>query len=305
MALTSEISALTQKYLVPRLVDNVFESNILFQRAKKKKWYDKIDGGTSITQPLLYAVTGNAQRYSGSETLDTDDNQQITDAEWQWKEYQASIQITRLDELKNSGKNAIVNHLKSKVQAAEKSLASVLGDDLFGDGTTAKSLQGIKLMTAATGTYGNLSKSVYSWWQGQTDSTTTAMTPAAFNEMMLTCAVDSDRPTVAVTTNAIWNDLWSAFQPQQRFADEDSLKAGFNSMMLNGIPVIIDSHCDAGYLYLLNENYMSLCAHKDEDMRFSPFVSPINQNTRVAHIYWTGAMKNSNCRMHGQFSNLS
>jgi hypothetical protein len=305
MALTSEISALTQRYLIPKLTDNVFKSNALFQRAKKKKWFETADGGTKITQPLLYAVTGNAMRYSGSETLNNDDNQQITEAEWDWKEYAVAIQITRINELKNSGKNAIVNHVKAKVQAAEKSLADVLGTDLFGDGSTPKSMQGIKLMTAATGTYGNLAKATYSWWQAQTDASTTAITPSAFNELYLACSVDSDHPTVGVTTNAVWNDLWGAFQPQQRFADEDTLKAGFNNMMINGIPVIIDSHCDAGYLYLLNENYMSIIAHKDENMRFSPFISPTNQNMKVAHVYFTGAITASNCRMSGRFSALT
>ena len=37
MALTyGEISAITQKYYVPKLVDNIFDSNALLQRMKKK-----------------------------------------------------------------------------------------------------------------------------------------------------------------------------------------------------------------------------------------------------------------------------
>jgi hypothetical protein len=305
MALTSEISSLTQKYLIPKLVDNIFSSNALFQRAKKKKWYEKVDGGTTINQPLLYAVTGNAMRYSGSETLNTDDTAQITDASWDWKEYAVSIPITRLDELKNSGKNAIISHIKAKVQSAEKSLANVLGTDLFGDGTTAKSIQGLKLMAAATGTYGTLAKETYSWWQGKVDSSTTAITPTAFQALYGDCSIDNDKPTVACTTQDVYDDLYGAFQPQQRFADEDTLKAGFNNLLVNGIPVIIDSHCSSGYLYMLNEAYISLLVHKDEDFRFSPFIQPTNQNVKVAHIFWTGAMTCSNPRMQGMFTALT
>lgn len=304
MALTSEISALTQKYLIPKLVDNIFASNSLFQRAKKKKWYDKIDGGTTINQPLLYATTGNAMRYSGSETLSNVDTAQITDAQWDWAEYAVSIPITRLDELKNSGKNAIISHIKAKVQAAEKSLADLLGTDLFADGSTSKAIDGLRLLCAATGTFGGLAKATYSFWQGKVDSTTTAITPAAFQALYGDCTIDSDRPTVAVTTQDVYDDLYAAFQPQQRFADEDTLKAGFNNLLVNGIPVLVDSHCASGYLHMLNEAYISLVVHKDEDFRFSPFISPTNQNVKVAHIFWTGNLISSNCRMSGMMTAL-
>ena len=305
MALTSEISALTQKYLIPKLVDNIFASNALFQRAKSKGWYDTIDGGTTIDQPLVYGVTGAAGRYSGAGTLNTADTAQITSASWDWKEYYASIPITRIDELKNSGKSAVVNHVKSKVQLAEKTLKDTLGTDLFGDGSTTNSIQGIKLMTAVTGTYGNIAKGTYSWHQAQQDTSTTAFSLSAFQALMGDCQVDSDKPTLAVTTQDIFDDCWASTQPQQRFADETTLKAGFSNILINGIPVLVDSHCDTYYMYLLNENYMSLCVHKDENFRFAPFRQPTNQNIKVAQIFWTGALTSSNCRMQGVFTALA
>lgn len=304
MALTAEISALTQKYLIPKLVDNIFTSNAGLQRAKKKGWYDTADGGTQITQPLAYATTTSAGRYSGSATLLTDDNQQITDAIWDWKQYYATIQITRLDELKNAGKNAIINHLKSKVQMAEKTLKNLLGTDLFAAGSTTNSFEGFKLICAITGTHGTIAKGTYSWWQSHNDSTTTALTPSALQALLGDCTIDADRPTVIFLTQDEFDDLWAAIQPQQRFADEDTLKAGFVNLIFNGIPVIVDSHVDSGYLYAINENYVSLLAHKDENFRFSGFRQPVNQNVKVAQIFWTGAMTSSNNRMHGMMSAL-
>lgn len=305
MALTSEISSLTQKYLVPKLIDNIFDSNILFQRAKKKGWYETIDGGTSVSLPLAYATTANAQRYSGSETLDISDTPQITEATFEWKEYAASIPVTRIDELKNSGKNAIVNLIKAKVQLAEKSLKNLLGTDMFNDGTTSKALIGLKLATAITGTYGTIAKGTYSWWQGNVDSTTTGITLSALQALQGDCTVDSDKPTVYVTTQDIFDDLWSAIQPQQRFADEDTFKAGFTNLLVNGIPVIVDSHCPSGYLFALNESYLHLYAHKDENFRFAPFRQPTNQNAKVAQIFWTGMLACDNCRMQGAMSALT
>ena len=305
MALTSEISSLTQRYLIPKLVDNIFESNALFMRAKKGNWYDAVDGGTKITQPLAYATTANAMRYSGNQTLTISDNAQITEAEWEWKEYCVSIPITRVDELKNSGKNAIISHIKSKVQLAEKSLKDLLGTDLFGDGTTPKSMQGIRLMTAATGTFGNVAKATYSWWSGQVDSTTTALTIASLQSVWGDCTIDNDKPTVCVGTQDEYDDLYANIQPQQRFADEETFKAGFTNFMYNGVPFIVDSHCPSGYLFALNEKYLSLCVHKDENFRFSPFIKALNQNNKVAQVFWTGAFTASNCRMQGVMNALT
>jgi len=304
MALTAEISALTQKYLIPKLVDNIFASNAALQRAKKRGWYDTVDGGTQITQPLAYAQTTSAGWYSGSGTLLTDDNQQITDAIWDWKQAYASIQITRLDELKNAGKNAIINHLKAKVQMAEKTLKDKLGTAIFGDGTTTNTFEGLKMICAATGTHGTIAKGTYSWWQGHVDSTTTALTPSSLQALLGDCTVDSDSPTVVFLKQDQFDDLWAAIQPQQRFADEETLKAGFKNLIFNGIPVVVDSHLDSGYLYVVNENYIQLIAHKDENFRFSGFRQPTNQNVKVAQIFWTGAMTSNNNRMHGMMTAL-
>jgi hypothetical protein len=116
--------------------------------------------------------------------------------------------------------------------------------------------------------------------------------------------VDSDKPTVIVLTQDEYDDLYSALQPQQRFADEDTFKAGFTNLIVNGIPCIVDSHCPSGYLFALNEAYLHLYAHKDENFRFAPFRQPTNQNAKVAQIFWTGCLTSDNCRMQAAMTAL-
>lgn len=306
MALTyGEISSITQQYFVPKLVDNIFASNALLQRMRKKN-YEKMDGGTKIIQPLLYATTSAAGRYSGADTLDTTPNDQITAAEFDWKQYYANITITRLDELKNSGKSQVINFVKSKVQVAEKTLANLLGTDLFGDGTTTNSIFGLAAICAGSGsTYGGISKTTYSWWRGQADSTTTALTVPVIRGMIGDCTIDSDGPTVGVCTQNVYDNIYSLLQPQQRFTDSETVKAGFKNILWEGIPILVDSHVSSGDLYFLNENYINMIVHKDEDFRFEPFIKPVNQNISTAKIYWTGALTCSNCRLQGWFSAIA
>jgi len=114
--------------------------------------------------------------------------------------------------------------------------------------------------------------------------------------------VDNDSPTVIMATRANYNRYYAQLQPQQRFMDSATAKGGFSSLMFNGVPFIADSHCPANNIFLLNENYLHLFVHRDEDMRFDPFIKPINQNVRTAKVYWMGALGSSNNRLHGRLS---
>lgn len=304
MALTyDDITGITEKKFIPKMVDNIFASNAGLHRAKKK-WYTTISGGERVMQPVLYAQNNSAERQTGG-TLNVTSNAKKTSAEYTWKRYHAPIVIDGEDEMKNSGDSAIISHVATEVQVAEKSLADLLGTDLFANGSTSGSIQGFKLACAATGTCGGIAKGTYSWWQGQNDSTTTSLSLSKMQSLFGDCTVDSDRPTVIFTHQDRYDDLYGLIQPQQRFASEETVKAGFINILWNGIPVIVDSHVDSTHLYMINENYVKLRPHKDRDFKLSPFQKPVNQDAAYAHVFWGGVMTYSNCRMLGMFSALT
>lgn len=296
-----QISAITEKKFIPKLYDNVFDSDPLLARLKKKS-YLKLDGGERVMIPLNYAQTSASDWYSGADTLSTTDSDQITAAEYAWKQVYANISITRSDELKNSGDAQIVNFVKSKTQIAEKTLVDKLQDGLYSDGTNAKSIIGLRLIVGTANSVGGISQSSYSWWQGQVDSSTTTLSMAAMQSLYSSCSLNQEHPSVVVGTRANYNRYYALLQPQQRFTDSDTAKGGFENLMFNGIPFVIGSKCPSNHIFMLNEDYLHLGVHKDEDMRFEPFQKPINQNVKVAKIYWMGIFGSSNNRMHGKLS---
>lgn len=305
MALTyDQISGITQKKFIPKLYDNIFNSNPIVQRLKKKS-YEKLDGGTSILVPLNYAQVTASGWYQGADTLSTTDNDIITSAEYSWKQIFANITILRSDELKNSGDSQILSLVKNKTKIAEKTIIDSFGTGVFSNATDPKSIVGLRQIVATGNTVGGISQSANSWWQGTVDSTTTTMTMSALQTQFNLCTIGSDTPTVAATTRALYNSYYALLQPQQRFTDAETAKGGFQNVMFNGIPVVADSHCPSSNFYLLNENYLHMFAHKDEDMRFEPFTKPINQNLKVAKIYWMGAFGTSNARLQGVLSALT
>jgi hypothetical protein len=306
MALTyDQVTAITQKKFIPKMYDNIFDSNPLLQRAKKKGWYEKLDGGERIVVPLIYALTTASGWYSGSETLDTTDNQNISAAEYTWKQLYANITIRRDEELKNSGDSQVLSLVKNKMKIAEKTMSDTLGTGLYSDGSDAKAIVGLRDIVAIDQTVGGIGQTANSWWQGKVDSSTTVLSIAALQTQFTAATVDNDSPSVAVGTRTLYDAYYNLLQPQQRFQDSETAKGGFTSLMFNGIPVIADSHCPSSHLFLLNEEYLHLWVHKDEDMRMEPFQKPVNQNLKVAKIYFFGAMGSSNNRLHAKFSALT
>lgn len=300
-----QLSGITLRKFIPKLYDNVFNSNPLLQRLRKKS-YELVDGGLSIVVPLNYAAPTAAGWYAGADTLNTTDNDQITGAEYSWKQLYTNISILRSDELKNTGDEQIVSLVKSKVKIAEKNMEDMLGTGIFSNATNSKSIVGLQYLMSTSNTIGGISQSTYSWWQpGSVDSTTTTLSLSAMQTVWNLCTIGSWSPTVAVTTRAIFNSYYGLLQPQQRFQDSDTAKGGFQSLMFNGLPVVPDSHCPTSGLYFLNEDYIHLWAHRDEDMRFEAFQKPINQNVKVAKIYWMGAFGTSNARLQGALTALT
>lgn len=304
MALTyDQINAITTKKYIPKMYDNIFNSNPMLKRMEEKKQLQ--DGGTSMIVPLNYAMNSSGGWYAGADTLATTDNEVISAAEYNWKQIYENITIQRSDEIKNSGDAAKLNFVQSKIKIAEKTIADRLGTGLFNAGTDSKAIAGLRQMLSTSNTVGGISQSTYSFWQSNVDSITTTITLPAIQSMDGLCTIGNDRPTVRACTQTMYDKIWALLQPQQRFMNEKDANAGFTSLMINGIPLVVDSHAVSGYLWFLNEDYLVFGPQKEEWMRFEPFAKPISQNVKVAKIYCMLAFGSSNNRMHGVMSAIT
>ena len=305
MALTyDQISAVTHNKFIPKLVDNIFDSDPLLKRAKDKGWYTSVDGGLDINQPLLYAANTAGGSYNPTDTLDTSDNDQMTAATYPWKYYYANITITRADELKNSGDSQILNFVKQKTMAAELTMKDNLQTGLYSDGSTASDIAGLEQVVSASNTVGGIAQGTYSWWQSQVDTSST-LTLAILQSMYNTLTIDGSSPSVIMATRANYNRYYALLQPQQRFMDADTAKGGFQSLMFNGAPFISGSKVTANGIYMLNEQFINFYYHPKEDFRFEEFIKPTNQNVKTAKIYWAGNFGTSNARQLGIFNSLT
>jgi hypothetical protein len=135
--------------------------------------------------------------------------------------------------------------------------------------------------------------------QAQVDSTTTTLTLAAMQAVYSDCTIGNDKPSVIMSTRTLYSSVYALLQPQQRFTDGETANAGFSNLLFNSTPLIVDSHCPASHMFFLNEEYLHLFYHPDENFKFTGFQKPVNQAVKTGQIMWAGALASSNCRMHG------
>ena len=130
----TEIVTTTLANYSKTMADNITNNNALL-RAIQEKGNKIVAGGRTIVQELEYATNSTTKWYSGYEVLDTSTSNVFTAAEFNYKQLAGNVVISGLEQVENSGKEAIFNLLKSRVKNLEKSLKNTMATALYADGT--------------------------------------------------------------------------------------------------------------------------------------------------------------------------
>lgn len=300
--LNNAISAITLKYIIPNIGDNVTRSNVALMKITK----NTISGGDDIRQPLRFQ-RGVQENYSGAQMLNTSYVDKNTSAIWDWKQKNVPIVISGLDEIKNSGPSAIIDHVDNETKSAEQDMTDFFATGLYSAGTDPLEIDGARIWLSTSNTYGGLSQSANSWWQAKIDATTTAISLAKMQERYEACKEGPDAPSLLTFEESQFNNYWGLLQPQQRFSDGDTANAGFKNLLFNGAVCAEDSYCPTGYVIYWNLKHIKLSSSKMRNFpgEFIPFERPTDQDVRVAHLRWAGNITIDEVRKHGAMTALT
>jgi hypothetical protein len=272
---------------------------------------ETLDGGTKIVQPLLYAEIGNQGSYSGSDVFLTDEDEGTTAAEYNWKQYYATIKLKNIDVAKNSGSAAVLRIVENEVMRAEMSIAESL-DELFladGSGNGGKDFDGLANLVAQNSTaVGGIDPSAggNEWWQSQlTTADTNATDLSELRTKYLACSEGNDFPTNIFTTETIYAAIDKEFEQRQRFMDPTMANQGFETIMFHGAPISFDRNVTAGFVYFLNFKYITLYKLGDTWFKMSDWLEPTNQDVRIKKITSYGELTISNRKRQGAFTDYS
>jgi len=307
MALSiGQLASFTQNYIVPKAVENVFGSNPLLYRLREKGI--KYTGGLEYRIPLAHTATSSAGSFSGYDLLATAANDQFTSAAIQLRQNYATVTVSGREELLNSGKEAILDLMEMKRQMAEMTIEDNLGTALQGSNSGGKDLDGLGSIMSTTTDYAGIAVANMAAWKAKVQSLAVAgtLTKLELQKLLGVATVGADKPTVLVTRQSVFDKIWSLWEGQQRFEDGAMADAGFQSMRINGVPLVVDSHVtgsDGGsqdnWIEALNERYLFLLTHKDCNFKVVPIPAQKDQDVKMVRILWAGNLACSSRKMQG------
>lgn len=278
MALTyQDITAFTNKYIVPKSTDVIFKTDPLFVRILKKNRM-KFEGGTSIQRPLMYAELASSF-FSRGDQFDT--GYRVTDTAFQvnMKFAQTNITLLGTDNVLNRGPEAAFSIVETKFANASATLSKLLSQRMYLDGqgvlsntqsfdgliawvddgnsnATYTSLTDIRRSFAAVGgitrsdivtppsTGDETPYSAVNGINAYTNRAFSTFTLPDVNKAYQMASWSSDTPDLMVATNGGWNKIWDATVPLQRYEnkDNDLANVGMRSFKFNFADVVVSKY---------------------------------------------------------------
>ena len=300
----NQILSTTLKNYIPKLADNVFTARPLFYALTNGQTIRRISGGATIVVPIIYGTNSTAASYDGADTILTTAQTGISAAEYNWKQYAATITITGIEEAKNNGEAQIIDLLEGKIMQTEETIIENMNTMFWGDGTgnSNKDWIGLDLIvTKPNTTLGGIdpTDSGNSWWASTESDENGALALTSMANVYNTISVGNDQPSILIGTQAVYESYEALLQPNLRYTDARVADAGFQNLLFKGAPVTYDSACTSGELMFLNSKYLRLVAHTETWFQPTPFVRPTNQDARYAQILCYGELTCSNRARQG------
>lgn len=307
MAANSNFDALLSTTLAnyrDKLTDNVFTARPLTYWLMDKGRIRTESGGTKLVEQLIYGQNDTVKSYSGYETINLAPQEGISAAEYEWKQYAASIAISGIEEAKNNGEHAIINLLEAKIMQAEESLREGFNQMFFADGTGngGKDWNGLGNLVDDTTAVGGIDPATpgNGFWSSYVDSTAGALSLLDMATAYNSVSVGNDHPDMVLTTQTLFEKYESLLQPQLRYTDTKTADAGFQNLLFKSAPVMYDVHAPAGTMFFLNSKYLKLVGHSDKWFTQTEFSRPENQDARFALIMCYGNLVVSNRKKQGK-----
>jgi len=310
-----EILSTTLRNYVPKLTDNIFSARPLFYALTNGQTIRRISGGAKIVVPVIYGTNSTAGSYSGTDTISTTAQTGISAAEYDWRQYAATVTINGMEEAKNNGEAQIIDLLEGKIFQTQETIIENMNTMFWSDGTgnSGKDMNGLNKLVGTGLTVGGIdaTDADNDWWRstlrnGPLDAGAGVLSQAAMASVYNTVSVGNDQPTIIITDQDEYEAYEALLEGQIRYTDTDVADGGFQNLLFKGAPVTFDSDSNLdGKMFFLNTKYLQLVAHSDVWFKPTPFVRPTNQDAVFSQLLVYGELTVSNRARQGMIYALS
>ncbi len=307
----SDILTTTIESRSKKIADNVTDNNAILKQLKMSGRIRTFSGGHKILQELSFAENTNAGWYSGYDLLPVAAQDVLSAAEFSIKQSAVPITISGLEQLQNAGKEQMIDLMESRMAVAEASMANLIAEGLYSDGTGhgGKQIDGLKAaipLDPTTGTYGGINRTTWSFWRNQyRDAVDGTTIQADMNALWASCVRGMDRPSLIMVDNLFWKTYVETLQAQQRFMSPTVGNLGFPSIKYMDSDIVLDGgiggNAPTGTAYFLNPKYIHYRPHASRNMvALSPNKRyAVNQDAEVQILAFAGNLTCSGAQFQG------
>lgn len=310
--------------------DNVFNATPFWFWMKEKGKLDPVRGGRFIEVNLEYAANPNIAWIGRGGTVNLNDYQFLTVAQFQWRYLTASIVRFGVDDQQNQGMSQILNYMNSKMANSEQALISEMetrlaaGSGLTGVGVAGNTNQfgaamdGLQSLVADNPAAGgnpvggiDSSLAAYTWWQNQfinMNGVSFASSGIAKMRTLLNNCMNNrkqDRPDILLSDQTTYEFYEAANLSFYRITSNKLADAGFETQSFKGIPMVW-SPAIVQRMYFLNTNFLEFKYDPIYYFAMTDWKAIPNQvNDRAAQIVLAGQLVTNRRRVQGVLPNIN
>lgn len=284
MALSNRVTSITEESYVPAVIDGILNSNVFLSRLflrEQKKW-----SGRQLQVPLQVAKPSSGGSFSGVGDFDTALQDTRVRQTFNHSQFYQNVSVAGGEASLNKTDAEVLDLVKVTLEESQNAMLDSVGTQIYGSGTGDDFL-GLGAIVddgTNTSTYGSLTRTTYptalnSTLQAASGGALTFNLMATVMRGASAAGAKRQRPSIAVTTETVWDLLEGLFTPTTQatydalsrvqittyskpgvsFKDQDSLKGqyGFEALYWRGIPIVADEKCDSGSMFFLNEEYLN------------------------------------------------
>jgi hypothetical protein len=289
----TELTYVTRRAFIPKLVVQLYNSTPLMAALIANS--QQASGGvSSVTVPVQGSQFVNAQwsDYSGS-FAQPSVQQGAYNADFNLKLMIAPVPFLGMEGAVQQDA-AIIPLIEARMNDATNVMMDAMATALYNNTTNTQQFIGLPAAVSSSGTYGNIDRSTYTWWQSK-QYAAGSVNPTRQNILQYisgTVKNGAEVPSFGVCGFGTWTLLAQDFVGQEQYmitpgngfdGDANGPQAAFRALMVAGVPIYPDPYCPEGTVYFLNSNYLSLYIHEQGSFVFTGFESTL-PNWQIGYV---------------------
>lgn len=262
-------------------------------------------GGESLRARVRLGVnTSRGALASAYATFDTTPSDTVRHARGNWKLYGDTINLSQHELRMASGPEALGSILQEETSDGVSSLVDLVGQHLYDNTGVASRVTDMDTIVSANDSIFGLSGATYGPWnsRGVSARGTAAGSISFAGGSFATTGLSnwriawnnawegSVRPQAGLTTHDVYSFYEGSLQPQERFNSPRMADGGFETLQFKTAPILPDPHCNAGFTYFINFDFLKLEFLAGADFSVGRFVEPEAQDVIIAKVVATAEL---------------